>query len=282
MMEESNFNILYHGISFMYFDKIIAVFNSPTSTTTKLQIAMIFAKNDGIILESKKDSLGWTRYFNCSLVSCFPHENERLFVSPPGSTFYSLEFNSIRIIETNENYSVFIKALVHLQKIISCEEFEDSFLNDIETINSLFTSNITSNYIINTFQKWTQTITDITLDTNDILKYGKELEIFSINNIGYKTYNNLIPYHKINKIFKQVEWITCSKMGEINVLYLKSLLSILKLVNNIKYSKLNCIELRDVNFMYSMSEFAEYKDLFVKNGWKIERDEYNDIVITRC
>eukprot|EP01084_Bolivina_argentea_P036834 68104_1 len=80
-IDESDINIFYHGISYMYFDEFIARFNSPTSTTTKLQIATIFAKNNGIILELKKCDPS-LRYFNCSFVSCFGNENERLFIQP--------------------------------------------------------------------------------------------------------------------------------------------------------------------------------------------------------
>eukprot|EP01084_Bolivina_argentea_P036835 68106_1 len=57
-MKQSSIKSFYHGISNVYFTKFIAIFNSPTSTTTKLQIATIFAKNDGIILELCEDESG--------------------------------------------------------------------------------------------------------------------------------------------------------------------------------------------------------------------------------
>eukprot|EP01084_Bolivina_argentea_P082462 149317_1 len=73
-MKDTNINVFYHGISKLYFDKFTTTFVSPTSVTTKLQIATIFAKNNGIILELKRCShyvrCGDLRYFNCCFVSC--------------------------------------------------------------------------------------------------------------------------------------------------------------------------------------------------------------------
>eukprot|EP01084_Bolivina_argentea_P077589 140783_1 len=81
-MCKSSVKVLYHGVSFMYFNKFIAKFNSPTSTTTKLQVATIFAKNNGVILDLVTHD-GNLRYFNCSFLSSFPNEEERLFIQPP-------------------------------------------------------------------------------------------------------------------------------------------------------------------------------------------------------
>eukprot|EP01084_Bolivina_argentea_P000172 324_1 len=53
-VSEANIQSFYHGVSFLYFNSFIGHFNSPTSTTSKLAVATIFAKNDGIILELTK------------------------------------------------------------------------------------------------------------------------------------------------------------------------------------------------------------------------------------
>eukprot|EP01084_Bolivina_argentea_P001995 3681_1 len=94
-MENINIERFYHGVSAVYFDSYIAQFNSPTSTTSQLAIATIFARNDGIILELNKYSGNlWSkrlRCFNCAFISYFGNEDERLFIQPPFAKYYYLE-----------------------------------------------------------------------------------------------------------------------------------------------------------------------------------------------
>ena len=103
----------------MYFDQFETTFDSPTSTTTKLQVAHIFSSNDGIIMELAKSSSlkDNTRYFNCSFVSAFPNEDERLFIQPYG-LLDVLKISSIRNVSTNENYMEYIDALSTLHALI--------------------------------------------------------------------------------------------------------------------------------------------------------------------
>ena len=83
-MADSKIPVLYHGVSMVYFDKFIARFYCPTSTTTKLVVAYNFTGNDGIILELQRE-YEWLRYLDCSFFSAFANEDERLFIQPPAS-----------------------------------------------------------------------------------------------------------------------------------------------------------------------------------------------------
>ena len=38
-IKDTKINVFYHGISFVYLNRFISVFNAPTSTTTKLSVA---------------------------------------------------------------------------------------------------------------------------------------------------------------------------------------------------------------------------------------------------
>eukprot|EP01084_Bolivina_argentea_P253043 424946_1 len=127
-VEYSNVSVFYHGVSTVYFDSFVALFNSPTSTTTKLSVATIFAKDDGIVLElTKQQNFGrsYLRYFNCSYVSCFGYEDERLFIQPPD--YYYLEFTSIRNMSTNEIYKDFISSIKLLDKVIDAQQADISY-----------------------------------------------------------------------------------------------------------------------------------------------------------
>ena len=82
-MQHRKSDIFYTGISTkVVFNELIAFFNCPTSTTTEKSIAITFANENGCILEVTQnigagESL---RFFNCSFVSKFSEESERLFV----------------------------------------------------------------------------------------------------------------------------------------------------------------------------------------------------------
>eukprot|EP01084_Bolivina_argentea_P110188 196814_1 len=107
---KTEIKIFYSGCSYMILEAFIANFCGPTSTSTQLQVAAIFAKNDGIILElqqSDSKKAGHLRYFNCSLFSCYASEDERLFC---GGNF-PLSFHSIRLTKYNHNYQHFVEAL---------------------------------------------------------------------------------------------------------------------------------------------------------------------------
>eukprot|EP01084_Bolivina_argentea_P295275 508303_1 len=83
IINESNITKLYHGINLLYFDNFITEFIAPVSTSTRLEIALMLTNDDGLILElGKYEKSNNIKYFNCSFVSCYANEYERLFISP--------------------------------------------------------------------------------------------------------------------------------------------------------------------------------------------------------
>ncbi len=76
--------------------------------------------------------------------------------------------------------------------------------------------------------------------------------------------------------------ISCRNIGCINESYLQSLVSTLKLVKKLKYSKLNLIQLYKPKIMYSSSEFAKYEDLFSENNWKLVKHADDILTLGEC
>ena len=78
---KNKYKTFYHGSSYLIFDKMAAKFSSPTSTTTSIQVATIFAKEKGLILELEQYS-GYgadLTYFDVNFISAFSNEDEKLF-----------------------------------------------------------------------------------------------------------------------------------------------------------------------------------------------------------
>eukprot|EP01084_Bolivina_argentea_P055770 102186_1 len=274
MMQESDINVLYHGISFMYFDKFISTFNSPTSTTTKLQIATIFAMN-GVILELTKYNtfiaLGY-RYFNCSFFSSFGNEEERLFIQPKYRESYLLKTVAIINMRTNENYKYIIKVLSSLENIFSNNLKETVAEKEINKMNEILIPNHNESknpqYIDNLLPKWKKSVYSIELDRRRLTDYAKNLAIWD------ESVNNLIRYDLINSVFNNTKYVTCWGVGRINDSYFKSLLSIIKSVNQLDHSDLIKVSLYGTKNDYSASQLAKYTSLFAVNGWQISECDW--------
>eukprot|EP01084_Bolivina_argentea_P256767 432422_1 len=109
--------IFYHGVSYLYFNKFSTAFLQPTSTTKHMEVAQLFAKEDGLILElSRAASYNYVRSFDCSLVSAFNSEDERLFFGMDTFWHHYLDFKTIHLVKEKQNLSKFIIILKAFQK----------------------------------------------------------------------------------------------------------------------------------------------------------------------
>ena len=101
-----------------------------------IQIAFIFCNDDGLILELEPFDQK-LRYFNCSLISYFAYEDERLFCGGA----HKMQFQSIRSIQEPKNYIYYINALKNFNKIIYGKKFkiskEDVLGSDFSIITKL-------------------------------------------------------------------------------------------------------------------------------------------------
>eukprot|EP01084_Bolivina_argentea_P076308 138292_1 len=112
------FELYYTGISEpVTFNNFVSKFYGPTSTTKQISVATIFAAHNGIILELKQMNSAFgpnLKFFNCSLLSCYGSEDERLFIGG----YAPLQFHSIRTMKEQKNYVQFIDAMTKFNTIL--------------------------------------------------------------------------------------------------------------------------------------------------------------------
>lgn len=88
----------------------------PTSTSVNIEVAISFAKRKGILMEMMND--GSREYmFDCSLISRYSEENERLFIG--FEDMRRLRIASIRIVNTNKNHAMLCNSLYVLDVALS-------------------------------------------------------------------------------------------------------------------------------------------------------------------
>ena len=142
-IQEGKIDTFYVAISNpIIFTKFEARFCMPTSTTSNLQIVSM-CTNNGLILELKATSetasfyQGLLKSFNCSLLSAFGQENERLFIGG----WAPLEFANIRkMVCTAHNYKIFVKAIKQFESALSGEEDDDLDLDASYSLDRTNTS----------------------------------------------------------------------------------------------------------------------------------------------
>merc|ERR1712087_472517 len=81
----------------------------PCSTSKQRAVATNFAKRGGIILKMMNPSTSYIPHFDCSWLSNYWEEDERLWVA----TEQRLQIESILIVENANNYRKFIEALYY-------------------------------------------------------------------------------------------------------------------------------------------------------------------------
>jgi len=90
----------------------------PTSTSKQIEVAMNFAKDSGIILELNNNGhiFGkWLPLFDCSWLSNFAHEDERVFCGG----WMTIRLEGIRIVDTEQHHRMIIHALFVLDCMLS-------------------------------------------------------------------------------------------------------------------------------------------------------------------
>eukprot|EP01084_Bolivina_argentea_P221203 374706_1 len=132
-----------HGPFFCGITRILNVpsfamkFCAPCSTSKHVEVAINFAKRDGMLLELNNDGLGGmlTKFFDCSWISRYPDENERLFVHCHRD--FGLRMHTIRIIETANNYELYVHALYLFDIMVTSGQLESKYdVRNVMTVNS--------------------------------------------------------------------------------------------------------------------------------------------------
>eukprot|EP01084_Bolivina_argentea_P000019 44_1 len=280
--------VLYHGISFLYFNSFLCRFCSPTSMTTQLEVATMFSGNSGIICEIEQYGYKSTGhhpyYFNCSFISRFALENEMLFIGGTGWNLLAndniydgglLQFRSLRNIEKEENYIWCIRALLILNIVINGKQLnwmqKKEFvkpikwycdiiyhllsqikITDEKNINKIFPV-----YIEKCTKKFIKSKKILTIDMyflhNDYSSFIK-LFPFSLE----KGCTNLLLFDHVATVFDECEQIILNMNGSdlfqtISLKLIRNLIDILLRISNDKRVKLRLIKLVRFKFATNLN-----------------------------
>ncbi len=132
---------------------------SPTSSSKHLEIATRFSDEEGIIIQFNNTGHQYAHrlpIFNCSFISTFPEEDERLIFG--GSDLIRIE--GIRLIQTCTNYQTFFKCLFIFDSILNGASVNADDLNicdvDYKILNKLISVSYSKmdEYLINTWNKF--------------------------------------------------------------------------------------------------------------------------------
>eukprot|EP01083_Nonionella_stella_P030273 83009_1 len=283
-LTKSKIPIFYHGISeLLIFSSFITIFNAPTSTTTQLSAATVFADTNGAILELTKYH-GSLKYFNCSWLSNYANEDERLFISPPHPVC-QLRISSIRSVKENANYLHYIHALTTLDYMIRSQTLRGGYtMNamDARILKGLFADKQCPIYIKRLFEVRAKQTRNVCVAVNQIQNMHKVLFnewIFKIDTIT-KIFTNCktisVNYHQYNG---GTSFFHCGNK------FFASLLAELTALNQNKDERaLTKIKLQKVkcNWKTLMAVQTKYKE----QNWDIVKTDKREvsgvIVLSKC
>eukprot|EP01084_Bolivina_argentea_P123840 219460_1 len=279
-------DVYFHGVSYLYFNKFVANLSGPTSTTMQIEVASIFAKDGGLILELQRHSGGDAailRSFNCSIISCYNNEDERIFFGGA----YPIQFKSIRILRPFQNLENFIHVLTSFNAFIT-DSGRKTTKKHGKVIESLINNPLDNKfpvYIQKCFQAFRYEKKAIHV------RMGKLPEAFSMFLSSAK--DHLLNFSLLAYVFPNVETIECmSYIGDyynsflsfrlIDDLYIKGLIEEIKKIQNNKQSKLNEVTISTQSSSMPVTESSSRtstpsKELdlcsssFESLGWKIQR-----------
>merc|ERR1711971_453077 len=91
----------------------------PTSTTKQKEVAWRFAGHNGLIIRLNNNDRYYlsvcVRFWDCSWMSCFPEEDERIFFA----STVKLKLETIIVVETANNYKQSVAAFHKFDQILS-------------------------------------------------------------------------------------------------------------------------------------------------------------------
>eukprot|EP01084_Bolivina_argentea_P077857 141288_1 len=106
------------------------VLNSPLTTSMHIWVAIKCSTRGGMVLQVQNDgdyeSRNHLRSFDCSLISIYPEDNERLFYEPG----HSIRMTSVILVKTTVNYRAFWRAFYVLDCMLNGTNMEGATIRD--------------------------------------------------------------------------------------------------------------------------------------------------------
>lgn len=219
---------LYHGINIEFvFDRIHCKFCAPTSMTTSRAVAESFSKGFGLILTLKMYDSD-LRHFDCSWLSSYPTEEEKLFIGGYGF----IKLSSIMISRIGHNYKHYVCAIGIIQNMLDGrhhpEEHGNIHHRTMKAVRNLWSSAIAPidpiapidsmllipSYIAHLFaffrRKWEKAI------RIDIAKFGEDAEYDVFRDLIFENDERAKREHsfpvKLDLICKVFENANCVEM----------------------------------------------------------------------
>ncbi|MCP4477426.1 MAG: hypothetical protein GY818_04980 [Planctomycetaceae bacterium] len=120
-------------------------FKGPCSTSTQRAVALNFAKESGVVVKVNNDSdmSSYQRFFDCSWISNYFEEAERLWIG--GRSECALRIVSITIVRTAKTYQKMMRALFLF----------DAMISGVDLRESPITENAADYKLISDLMEWT-------------------------------------------------------------------------------------------------------------------------------
>eukprot|EP01084_Bolivina_argentea_P021973 40817_1 len=181
----------YCGLNFvMKFSSFAIKLKGPCSTSKHQEVTLNFAKRDGIIMQFNNEDGNLASSFNCSWISKYNGEDERLFIHE----IWPLTMESVVIIETQNNYQQYFHALHIFDAMLSGVEGDiiNVLSSDVQILNELI------NHKLNIERS--KKIPKYVCDTFDLFCHKKETIEITIRWLKYfKQLSHLIMHSVVNE-----------------------------------------------------------------------------------
>eukprot|EP01084_Bolivina_argentea_P239210 402078_1 len=294
-----NFNMInketgpfYCGLSSVIkVPQFVIYLNGPFSTSKDIEIAINFAKRNGMIIQLDNQNAGQctkqTRFLDCSFISNYAEENERLFMW----TEYPLKIESIRIIETAKNYQSFMHSFYVFDAMISGVSHKHIKVTRVDVdvleklINEVPTKNIDT-YVRNTFKLYLNQKNEIKININDFdgsyyghwqyvnggcyRKLGHLIFHSVMNEGGYKDWNDNEKW----KYLKERKWEKSNdSVNILNTKILQKCPNLRKVEINTTYSDNDCYPMYRFSLLSFLSAIETSKPS-IKYIIRAKRNKY--------
>ena len=277
----------YSGVSVVLnVSEFSIAFNSPTSTTQTMEVALRFAGSNGMILTVNNDDMSSRQpLLNASWISCYAEEDEYLFFG----SFYKLKMQNISIIDSARTYRKSISALYLFDGLLTgsldgvkMSEKEKEIL--IFCIKYALNEELPSRpkqvdqFVMDNIYVFTQKKIKIDLKLRDLEKFDVSLQNMLFHGVSETRNipddNSNIPRDLVFRLFPNLEEVVLrtSTFG-CYPLNLMSLLSVMTEWNTLPSFTLKISD-RDRKWVERVHD-AESKTLvenFAAKKWKLEFD----------
>ena len=281
----------YSGVSVVLnVSEFSIAFNSPTSTTQTMEVALRFAGSNGMILTVNNDDESRQQpLLNASWISCYAEEDEYLFFG----SFYKLKMQNISIIDSARTYRKSISALYLFDGLLTgtldgvkMSEKEKEIL--IFCIKYALNEELPSRpkqvdqFVMDNIYVFTQKKTKIDLYLSDVVKFDDSLQNMLFHGVSetedIPNDHSNIPRDLVFRLFPNLEEVVLrtSYSGHYP-LNLMSLLSVMTEWNTLPSFTLKIND--EFKKWVKRVHDAESKTLvenFAAKKWKLEFDVKGD------